>query len=341
LKHAVARIGLAFLVSGCASPTPVLRSHLPPDLAATAVELDSTPFYPQSVHQCGPAALATTLTAAGASVTPDALTAQVYLPAREGSLQAELVAATRRHDRLPFVLSPHVDALLAELRAGYPVLVLQNLGTASFPVWHYAVVIGYLPGSDQVILRSGTRRRETVRADRFLTTWQRAGSWGLVTLRPGEIPATAQPDSYLRVVAELESIGRTEAAGLAYAAATRRWPDNAIAWIGLGNTEFRRGDLQKAGRSYREAIRAEPGYPAGYNNLAEVAAELGCFDAALATLDIALQLPGAAAQRLRGSLLATRREVLTRRPKGYRGDGPTCSRTTEPHAGGGRMQPGA
>jgi tetratricopeptide (TPR) repeat protein len=324
LKKAVAPLGLALLLGACASPTPVLQPHLPADLRSASLELDSTPFYPQTQHQCGPAALAMVLGAAGVDVTPQALSPQVFVPAREGSLQAELVAATRRYGRLPYVIAPGIGALLEALQAGRPILVLQNLGTHSFPLWHYAVVIGYRPDRDEVILRSGTTRREIDSAQHFLRTWQLADFWGLVVLRPGELPDGVNLDDYLKAVADLESTGQTRAAGLAYAAATRRWPENATAWLGLGNTEYKSGRLAQAERSYRRAIRAAPGYPAAYNNLAEVQAARGCFDAALATLGSALALSGDAVQRLQGALLQTRQEILTRRPAPYPGDPPSC-----------------
>jgi len=303
----------------------VLQLHLAGDLRKLSIELESTPFYPQTLHQCGPAALAMTLGAAGVDATPEALTPQVYLPAREGSLQAELVAATRRHARVPYAIGPTIDALLEELQAGRPVLVLQNLSISSLPVWHYAVVVGYRPDRDEIILRSGTERHQTMPASRFLKTWRGAGSWGIVVLRPGELPATAQPERFLKTVADLESTGQTRAAELAYAAATRRWPDNATAWLGLGNTQHHSGTLADAELSYRQAIRAEPGSPAAYNNLAETLAGRGCFDAALATLDFALRLSGDAAQRLHGALLQTHREIIARRPAGFTGEPPSCS----------------
>ena len=79
----------------------------------------------------------------GMTVTPGELIPQVYLPAREGSLQAEIVAATCRRGLLAPPVEPALDALLAEIAAGHPVLVLQNLGLNWLPRWHYAVAIGY------------------------------------------------------------------------------------------------------------------------------------------------------------------------------------------------------
>src|SRR6266446_3803563 len=54
----------ALAVTGCAVQTQALREHPPADLPHKA-ELDSTPFFAQTAYQCGPAALATVLAAAG------------------------------------------------------------------------------------------------------------------------------------------------------------------------------------------------------------------------------------------------------------------------------------
>ena len=71
------------------------------------------------------------------------LTDQVYVPARKGSLQIEMLAAARRNGTLAFVIPNRLEALLEELEAGNPVLVLLNLGLSWIPSWHYAVAIGY------------------------------------------------------------------------------------------------------------------------------------------------------------------------------------------------------
>src|SRR5690606_31071454 len=123
-------------LSACATRPSELaapaNAHLP-----ERVELAHVPFFPQEDYQCGPAALATVLSASGVDVTADALTRQVYLPGRRGSLQTELVAATRRHGRLPYRLEGGLPALLAQVDAGHPVVVLQNLGFKRWPRWHY------------------------------------------------------------------------------------------------------------------------------------------------------------------------------------------------------------
>ena len=188
--RAVAGIVLATALAGC-SLAPALR--VPPSADAPARVLPDVPFHPQTAYQCGPAALATVLGASGVPISPDALAPQVYLPGREGSLQLELVAATRRAGRIPWVVEREPEAIFAELDQGRPVLVLQNLLTRTVPKWHYAVVVGRDASRNRVILNSGKRQGLAERAPKFMRTWDWAGRWGLVSLRPGELPARADP----------------------------------------------------------------------------------------------------------------------------------------------------
>jgi tetratricopeptide (TPR) repeat protein len=247
----------------------------------TPVELDGTPFFPQEQYQCGPAALATVLNHAGVDVAAEELVSRVYIPERRGSLQPELLAASREYGRIPYVIAPEFSALLAEIDNGHPVLVLQNLGVRLAPAWHYAVVIGYEPQENEIILRSGTERRRVAEGGVFARTWQRSDNWGMVALRPGELPANPDRDRYLKAVAAAESAGRFDLAGPSYAAAATRWPESKLAWFGRGNSAYGQGDLRQAERWYRRALEIERTDPATLNNLATVVAEQGrCGEAA-------------------------------------------------------------
>jgi len=261
------------LLAGCAHQAGLGTPPLPAD--EPRILLAETPFFPQSTHQCGPAALATLLVNAGKETSPAELAEEIYLPERRGSLQVELLGATRRAGLLPYPIAPSREALIAELRAGRPVLVLQNLGLRALPVWHYSVVIGYEPGRDRLILRSGKKPEKAIPTKRFIASWRRASSWGLVVLRPGELPAQPDPERYLEAVAALEAVGRYEAALAAYRAALTRWPNDARALLGVGNALYGLGDLQGAAHAYRRLVAEAPNNPVGYNNLAQVLAEQG------------------------------------------------------------------
>ena len=281
----------------------------PADTPATPVRLADVPFFPQDAYQCGPAALATVLVDSGAATSPEALVPQVYLPGREGSLQMELVAATRRAGRIPYVVEPTTDALLAELHGGRPVLVLQNLLVRSAPRWHYAVLVGTDPGRNEVILNSGTERGLQVAAPKFLRTWDWAGRWGLLALPPGELPARAQAAKYLAAVADFEAVAGAQAAAPAYRAALTRWPDDPRTHLALGNHAHGMGQYVDAAAHYRDGLALAPEDPVLGNNYASVLGQLGCKDEARAALEIAQA--GAAEGRWREQLAQTEAELAS------------------------------
>lgn len=267
---------LAVALAGCAT-SPPLADGLPAT-ARRAIELDATPYFPQEDYQCGPAALATLLTASGVEVAPGTLAPEVYLPERRGSLSIELVGAARRHGRLPYVLATTADEMVQELEAGRPVLVLQNLGATRLPRWHYAVLIGYDADRNVAVLRSGRERRLEMKWQRFAGTWHRGGRFAMTTLRPGEIPVHAEPARFIAAAAGLEAAGQRRAAAAAFDAAIARWPTAPHAWLGRGNVAYADGDRAAAADAWSRAIMLDPADAAARNNLAELLLEAGCLD---------------------------------------------------------------
>nr|WP_228517594.1 PA2778 family cysteine peptidase [Aliidiomarina indica] len=256
-----------------------------------AVELVDTPFFPQEAYQCGPAALATVLVTSGVGeATPENLKPQVYLPEREGSLQPELLGAARRADRIPYIIQPQLSALFAEVEAGHPVLVLQNLGIPRWPRWHYAVVIGFDPVREQVILRSGTTKREMMSLRRFEQTWQFGSYWGIVVTEPEAIPVTAEPVRYLAAVSALEQQQRFAAAIRGYEAAQRRWPSEYTPAFGLGNIAYQQGRYADAEMHYYHATELASEEPAVFFNLAWALLRQGKRDEAILSAEMAQML---------------------------------------------------
>jgi hypothetical protein len=244
-----------------------------------ATELSGVPFFPQTVHECGPAALATVLNYSAAPATPEELAHEVYIPGRQGSLQIEMLAATRRHGRLPYVIEPHLDTLRAELAAGLPILVLQDLGALWIHRWHYAVVVGYEPATDMLILRSGTERRRLESVDRFIYSWERAGRWGMLVLPAGVLPATATPDRYVKALND--AAGRIPAGDVTvdFDAAVLRWGDSPVLLFAAANNAYASGDLANAETLYRRLLALDPDQVAARNNLATLLLDRGCITA--------------------------------------------------------------
>ncbi len=257
------------------------------------VELTLVPFFPQEEYQCGPAALATVLVWSGVAVTPAELTPQVYLPDRQGSLQLELLAASRRHGRVPYVLQPQLESLAAEVASGNPVLVLQNLGLSFVPTWHYAVVVGFDLANNEIVLRSGREQRHVVALETFEHTWARSQYWAVVILPPDRLPFTAEELRYLQSVAALEQAGMKQDAATSYATALKRWPQSLAALMGLGNARYALGDLAGAEDAFRRAVKFHPDSAPAHNNLAQTLADRKRYDEAETTARRAIELGAA------------------------------------------------
>ncbi|KKM68287.1 hypothetical protein LCGC14_1462380 [marine sediment metagenome] len=273
---------LGVLLSGCANqphwpdaygPDAYESSNLT-SIASTRRSLTSTiltnvPFHPQEKYQCGPASLAMMLNAQNVDVLPDELVDRVYLPQRKGALQVEMVAAARQYGMLVYPLAPKLESILDEVRAGHPVLILQNLRFEWWPQWHFAVVIGYDSVKRTLILHSGIQANYRQPATVFMATWNRSERWARVILPPDKIPSTAEPLTFLMAAHDLETTRQTIAATSAYKAALRTWPDQPAALLGLGNIAYQQAQWSEAEGYYRAMTDQFPDISAGWNNLAE------------------------------------------------------------------------
>jgi len=265
-------------LSGCAvfadPPQTVALAASSPAGLPIRVELREVPFFPQTPYHCGPAALATALVHAGVTATPQALADAVFLPARDGALQTEMLAAARRFGAVAVPLLPQLVALLTEVAAGNPVIVLQNLGLAFAPRWHYAVVVGYDLAAREVVMRSGTTEREPMGFVLFERTWARGGHWAFTALPPGRLPVTAGEADALQAAIGFERVAPPAQALRAYDSVVARWPANEFAGLGQGNMRFASGDLAGAAQAF-ERVAQQHDSAAAWHNLATTRARLG------------------------------------------------------------------
>lgn len=325
-RACVAGLGLLFtaaVLSGCVSRGPVFSTagtSLPP-----RIELTGTEFFPQQEYHCGPAALATVLRHAQLQVSPDELVDLVYIPGRKGALQAEMLAATRRHRRIAYQLPPDVDSLLAELSVGRPVLVLQNLGLKKIPAWHYAVLVGYDTHEDSVVLRSGTARRLRLPARRFLATWERSGRWAFVVLRANDVPAALDRRRWLEGIAALEQTAPPQDLELAYSTYLARFPNDDKGTLGLANARLALGKAGEAEKLYRELLSRQPDHVPARNNLAWSLYAQNCVDEALGQVDAAIRNVGENDVFYRQALADTRLRISDT----DQDSSPGCTRSTD------------
>jgi predicted double-glycine peptidase len=294
------------LLSGCAAIGTRSALHDAADLPRR-VELTDTPFFAQADYQCGPAALATVLQASQVPATPAELVERVYVPARRGSLQVEMLATIRSSDRIAYVVEPSSAALAREVAAGRPALVLLNLGIDAWPKWHYAVVIGFDRDRNGWILRSGTTQRETMSNWRFEGAWRRASRWAVVVLDPGALPRSQEANQYAAAVAHFEAGRSPQRAVLAYEAGAKRWPSSSILQFGLSNALLAAGDPRAAEAALQQVLARDPAHVAARNNLAELLARRGCKAAAAREVATAQALAGTGP--FASAIAATRAEI--------------------------------
>ncbi|WP_326521419.1 PA2778 family cysteine peptidase [Halomonas rhizosphaerae] len=282
---------LLLTLAGCAS-TPQLADTTERELPRRAL-LEDTPFHGQRDYQCGPASLAMVLNDGGVDVDVDTLISQVFLPGREGSVQPEMLGTVRRHGRIPFSIDGNLDALLTEIDAGHPVVVMQNLSLPAWPVWHYAVAIGFDLDEETMILHSGMEPERVESVKRFDATWARSDRWAFVALPPGEMPATGDGKAALDAIADFERVQGAKAALPAWEAFTERYPETAMGHFALGNTRHATGDSQGAIDAFEQAVAQEPDLAVAWLNLGLLHRELGEPDEARKALQRAVALPGA------------------------------------------------
>ena len=309
LRRRLACGALLALLAGCAPLVPqtvALRTGWP-ERVPEAVELREVPFFPQRDYQCGPAALATVLVASGVDVTPEALVDQVWLPARRGSLQLEMLSTPRRYDRISYRLAASYPDLLREVAAGNPVIVLQDVGWLGTQ-WHYAVVNGFDYGTGTIYLRSGTEARLELPFTAFERGWMKGQYWAMVVTPPDRIPASA---TELRWLESVSSFARSAGPGpgaRAYRTALERWPESLPAAIGLANHLHAQGELEQAAATLRAAQARHPQSEIVLNNLAQTLSDQGRHAEALTLIERATDPQSPFAAEIR----STRQLILQR-----------------------------
>lgn len=302
------------LLAACAGPGVRPVTQDPGGLPASASVAD-VPFVAQEKYYCGPAALAMALRWSGAPVDQRTLAGQVYTPGKTGTLRQDMVTGARRQGRLAVQVAGAdlpgdraLRRLLAEVAAGHPVIVFQNLGLPGAAQWHFAVVTGYDLDARTVVLHSGTTRDKRRALDSFARTWARGDYWALAVLQPGRLPAAGDRAAVMTAAQGLERAQRFEAAARAYAAILERWPTTYGARIGRANALYALQRYAESARALRTATERRPDAPEAWNNLAYAEAARGNLDVALEAAQTAVARARAAG--LQGESLARYRDTL-------------------------------
>ena len=282
-----AAAAMTLLFGGCATAPQMADAGI----AGPGTELVKTAFFPDERRQSGPAALATLLYTDGVDVGPDAVLPLLRTDVGERTPQSDLIAATPKFDRIPMVLDPGYASLVAEVRAGRPVLVLLALpaGAGGAIDWRYGVVIGLKPETDQFVLRLGRVGRQFMSFETFDRAWTPGQRWSMVVTRADELPATVSPDRWIAAADAITAARKPALAETMITTAVAKWGESTTSWVALGNARYAKRDLDGASRAYRKAIELKPDNTVAHNNYAEVLLDRHCIDAAQDQIDAALK----------------------------------------------------
>ena len=282
-------VGLLFSLWACQTPTQTKRLMAePPDIVQQKF-IYQVPFYPQQDYFCGPTTLSEVANFYGLEQNPTNIAPDTFIPGLEGSLQIEMVSATRQLGMVAYAERANMNQLLSLVAEDIPIIVLQNNSIALFPQWHYALVIGYDLEAAEVILHTGVTEAHRLNFSTFERTWQRANYWMLAMLPSDKASEHLDPFIYTKACQDLLSTKQQETGIAALKTAIKQWPGYWLPYFLLGNYYY----------SIHAELAAEwfaKGFAVGHqeaaylNNYAMLLSELACHEQAVKLINDALLL---------------------------------------------------
>lgn len=214
-------VALLFLLGACASGPQLLPET---KRLAERVELADVPFFQLSDAQGGPSALAALLNHHGVITSPGLVDERIQQLAKGQSAPAGLEVVARSYDLLVYPVPGNLDALMQQVSAGHPVLVMQDRLFGG-PGTQFALLVGYDQRERTLVLRSGNTRRWYTSFARFDDAWGEAGRWAVLLMPTNQLPAQPLKQTWLTAAQALEQQGRADAAQRALRTARQVWPD--------------------------------------------------------------------------------------------------------------------
>lgn len=257
---------LLFLVCvSCATRTPVTDKLAD---KAESYRLKNVPVIKQKDYHCGPATLAMVMQYHRIKTTEDEMAQGLFHKNLKGSFFSEMKSRARAEGMMVLEVNDLTKAF-EEVRAGNPVIVLQNNGFQFFPRWHFAVLTGMKFEGPDVYL-SGEKSDMRL----FERSFVLGGRRSLVIVPPEKLSATATELEHVESAAILESLGKKKEALAAYEAILAKWNTSLLASIGSSNVLYEMNEKKKALEILRRAS-AHHDSPMIWHNLAILEGETG------------------------------------------------------------------
>lgn len=162
--RAIMVIGLGL---GCSAPAGWSAAADQPDYLRVAPQSNA-------LFQCGPTTLAAVLAYHGAAVPEQTISAAIYSPTARGVLLTDLAWYARSRGYKTELRTGTPEDLQRAIAAGWPPIVLLDLGLASIRQPHFTAVMGW---SEDGVRYQGTKPAGIrLSQKKFIRQWQRAGN---------------------------------------------------------------------------------------------------------------------------------------------------------------------
>jgi ABC-type bacteriocin/lantibiotic exporter with double-glycine peptidase domain len=140
--------------------------------------IENVPFFPQEAFQCGPTSLAGVLNYLGVNVSPEEIAMEIYSPSAGGTLNLDLILYAERKGLKTIQYKGSLDDIKKKIDAGYPVIVLVDLGLWVYQQNHFMVIVGYFENG--IIANSGKDRFKSIALNHFIKIWEKTNFWTLL-----------------------------------------------------------------------------------------------------------------------------------------------------------------
>lgn len=227
----------------CATRTPVTDKLQ--DKEELSFSIKDVPVIKQDDYHCGPATLAMVMQFHGGKHSPAELASGLFHKKLKGSFFPGMKARARLEGMMVLEINDLKNAF-EEVRAGHPVIVLQNNGIKFFPRWHFAVLRGMNFEGPDVVLNDGNEKENVEDMRLFERSFILGGRRALVVLPPGKLAKTSGELEHVEAALMLESLGKNHEASKSYLSILKRWPLSQVATIGAANTLYAIGEKRRA-----------------------------------------------------------------------------------------------
>jgi ABC-type bacteriocin/lantibiotic exporter with double-glycine peptidase domain len=178
--HGLFLLGAIVLAAACGGKS---FEAIRPGIEARGHYIGGVPFFRQTGHDCGPAALAGILAFYGRPVDLETITASIYLPKLRGTLPMDLERYAKDAGLRTASSDGTTDDLKSAVRSNTPIICLLDLGLGPYRQPHYVTIIGFDDGNGLFIMHDGVTPDRTMSYEGFEEKWARAGRW-MIVIKP-------------------------------------------------------------------------------------------------------------------------------------------------------------